>query len=163
MWTKTSYIRAVALLLIFLRFNQLILGVHSFVAAENSSIEIGAVKYCPKTERKWTDDVIDVECRKTVQANHPFPVVEELIPALPEYKTCVDQMTDEMATINECCEGFKMINDKCEEDCANNCEHGECDETTNGCSCAIGFGGEWCGGTCPAGHFGLSCEHNCDW
>ena len=152
------------LLVILLQLNQLIPIL--LVTAETSSPQHVNSKNCTnrtRLERKWTDDQIDSKCKQEIvnNLNRRFRF-EELIPAFPDYKLCASLMKNETKPIIECCEGYKMVNNRCVTDCKPNCKHGECDDADR-CSCAIGFGGEWCENSCPAGHFGLSCEHNCDW
>lgn len=164
MLTKISCFNAIAVLVIFLRFSELISGVHSIETNKTSlnfTADLG-FNLCLKSVRKHNDSAIETICLNEVRLTHESHIVEELIRFLPEYEECVTKMTDKFETVTECCEGYKMVNGMCEARCEKLCQHGECDDA-NRCSCAIGFGGEWCQKSCPAGNFGSSCEHNCDW
>ena len=148
----------VAVLVIFIQFNRPIL-------AEDDPIYYQSE--CNETKLKWTQDEVVDKCYPFYQDEY-YNLDGYYIPGYYRYEknsNCKRILADEKIDVKVCCEGFKKVegdDDKCVIDCKYHCKHGECDGNGR-CSCAIGFGGRWCDTQCPAGQFGLECEHNCDW
>ena len=136
---------SLAFLIGLVHFNQL-------AFCEDEKNPMGQKPICSKAIRKYTYSQINILC------------VESNIESSWSMKDkCIEEKKAEVKTVFDCCKGYRKLNETwCEADCKENCKHGDCDDA-NRCSCAIGFGGVWCDAICPAGHFGLSCEHNCDW
>ena len=150
--------------LVILHFNPLILGVYSEATESSLAENVTNSKMCTKSVRKWTDQQILEECTNEVNSSFNYRSHPSLFKMLfkREYDLCESRMIAEMKNTTDCCQGYKMINNECKTNCRQRCEHGECDDVER-CSCAVGFGGEWCETSCPPGHFGRLCEHNCDW
>ena len=121
---------------------------------------------CYDSKPQWTEQEVEDKC---------FPFLNDVDYKLDDYeidneddywsryRKCKEKLKSLEIFVKVCCEGFNKVDDeKCVMDCKYHCKHGECDDNER-CSCTIGFGGRWCETPCPAGHFGLECEHNCDW
>jgi hypothetical protein len=128
--------------------------------AENAKLMFFRGHSSGRKEGYWAVDNIAF-CRSSVETNNIN------LPPSISYKSMCKVLNTNL-TNTKICEKRGYIGNNCNISCSQvlgksypNCEtYKICSENSN-CSCAWGYGGEFCNKTCDSGHWGMNCSLNC--